>query len=240
MKKLLSLILIFSLCLSSCLVLSSCSSAKNPYQKYMFSHGSKTHQISEETAEYPLSEVASYYKIFGELSFSTSATFHIYVDETEIVPQSNDNNTQEYKTFVKLTMSYNARGNTLDVYVDTYSYSTNATKEEGASFYKWTDGYSFVSAKDANTTLQLKKFQFNIDNYFENGKLSAEDALQPLKLDTAYLTEDMEGLDMSAEVIGTETAKYTRRNPNWESDAIADIMVLVNKLLSEVDTAIAE
>ena len=241
MKKVLSLVLAVSMCLSLCVFLTSCMGNKNPYQEYLIKHGSgRDYPITSESGEYPMESVTSYYKINGELSVGTDGRFYIYADETEIAPISNDEGTEDHRTVIRVSVSYDMRDTVLAVYLKSYSYSCNSHMDDDGSGYEWTDGFAFSSATKEDSTLPLTKFEFDINKYFENGKLTAEDAIQPLKLDASYLIEDIEGIDMTADVIGTDTAKYTERNPDWEADAISDIIDLVNDLLKEIDKVVAE
>ena len=112
------------------------------------------------------------------------------------------------------------RDTVLKVRVFRYSYDCTSSQKSEDS-YEWTDGFSLNATRS-----ETLNFEFDINKYFENGKLTADDAIGELSIDASKVSSDKLGLD---------SKKYTERNPEWESKVIDDILELVNELLGEFD-----
>ncbi len=217
-------------CLTLCMALVSCGGAKNPYEAYA-KKGTKDLDIEKTSGESKTNAVTEYYLLKGDFKVNSSGRFHMDMTETTRVPRDNDKNTDAYEINADITMAYDFRDNLLTVYVEKYQYRTEAVTNEKETAYEWKDGYVFQPEKAADSTLPADKFQFDMSKYFENGKLTAEDATVAIDLKDGDLTSNLKGLT---------TTTYTERNPDWEKAAIADIMDMVNAVLAEVDAIVAK
>ena len=226
MKKVLSLILILSTCLSLCLALVSCGGEKNPYQTFLKSNGEKKYSINEGSQDdYPRETVLSYNRRFGEIRTGTDAKLYVDVEDTTIVPKSNDDNTTDYRLKRSIIMHYDMRDTVLKVRVFGYAYDCNSSQKSEDS-YEWTDGFYLTATRS-----ETLNFEFDINKYFENGKLTADDAIGEISIDISKVGSDKLGID---------SKKYTERNPEWDEKVIDDVLELVNELLGEVDKIVEE
>ncbi len=224
MKKLLSIVLVLCTCLSLCAVLSSCGE-KTPYEEYFKSHGAKDFKVLKTEGESKTDEVTDYYELKGDLRIPSNGVYSFKA--TEITREAG---TVDSENKVVLHLVYDFRDDILKVYVEEYTHREVAVVKGNLSYYEWVDGYKFVSdTTDNDAKLPLTKFEFDINKYFENGKLTADDANAELELDASYIVEDSKGLVLF---------NYTERNADWEEKALADILDTVNAMLAEIDACI--
>ena len=201
--------------------------SKNVYQQYLKKYGSgKEYSINVGDNEHSRKEVEHYQRRFGKITVSTSAKFHVDVEDTTIVPRSNDNNTEDYLLNRGITMVYDMRDTVLKVNIFRYGYSSVSYKEDADDNYKWTDGFALNATRS-----DVISFEFDINKYFENGKLTAEDATSEVSIDASKVSTDMVGMD---------SKKYTERNAEWDEKVIDDVLDLVNDMLGEIDKIVAE
>lgn len=229
MKKTLSVILIITMFLSLCVALSSCGGDDNPYQQYLKEYASgKTFNLSKEEGQYSsTTSPAAHLKRIGELRAGVNGNgkFYADIDDTEIVPRSNDDDTEDYRIRRGILLSYDRRDTVLKVFVFGYSYEC-VSAPKGEDSYQWTDGMSLNLSRT-----EMLTYEFDINKYFENGKLTAADAIGELKIDASKVSIDTVGMD---------SKKYTERNPEWETKVIDDVLDLVNDILGEIDAIVAE
>ncbi len=230
MKKLLSLILAVCTCLSLCAMLAACGE-KTPYEAYFKSHGMKHFDINKTTGETKLDEVTDYYRFSGDIDIGSDGRYVIDIEEITRVDFDPETDTGDYEIAMELSLVYDFRDNMLDVYVEEYEYRAKSSINPGDSYYKWLDGFKFESEDvSEDRPLPLTQFEFDMSKYFENGKLTAEDATAALNLNADYIVSDKE----------YPALKYTERNPGWKQAAIANILKAVNLALAEVDAATAQ
>ncbi len=220
MKKLLAIILAICTCLSLCVMLASCGAEDNPYQAYAKKNGHKsTVTIDVKEGISADSDLATdYYSLYGKFDLGTDRNYNIEV--TEIKRAKDEGEAKHNQTRIYFNIYYNTREEKLIVTLRNYTYNMNS--ETGMN--KWNDGYSYTSFDGTSYTTE---FTLDINKYFENGELKAEDALEPMTLDESRLSD---------------STNYIRDNSDWDWKAIAieDILDAVNKTLSEVDKIIAE
>ncbi len=224
MKKLVSLLL--TLCiLSVCVLLTSCGGAKNAYQTFIKANGSDEFEIKKTNGTDSKDKVADYYLLDGEVEIDYHGV--LYADMKETTRVAGDD---EHEVNMELSIRYDMRDTVLEVTVKKYSYSCEALIDD--DHYHWKDGYTFGTGSYVSDTAKVAKFTFDINKYFENGKLTVEDAQETMKLDADGIVSDLSW--------PTTDSKYTARNTDWEAKALADIMDTVNVILAEVDTIVEE
>lgn len=228
MKKLISFVLAICACLSLCVMLSSCGGEKNAWQTYLKQCGNKEFDIEKTTGKEEEDRVSEYYNLDAKMKTTYEAKLYVDIKETEQVPNDFDAGVEAYRVDKNIKLYYNMRDTVLTVSVYGYTYRTEAVIDVEDEDYEWKDGYA-TSTLTSNT--DPIKFKFDINKYFENGKLTADDALEPFVLSESNLARNEKGLT---------TTKYTERNPDWDKDALADILETVNVVLDEVDDIIAK
>ena len=222
MKRIISLVLALVTCLSVCFALGSCGGSKNPYQEYLKNHGSgKTYNVNEGTANPSLKDVEDNYYRAYEIDVETSGKFYVEARDGVIASRDNNENKQDYSISREMAVFYDMRDTVLKVNLYRYNFSTISYKGKPTDNYKWSDGFSYNPTRSSPVVLT-----FDIAKYFENGKLTVEDSLQTLSLDTKYIDDDKKG---------TDDKTYTERNPEWETKLVEDILFTVNDILSEID-----
>lgn len=221
MKKIVSVLLV--LCtLSLCLLLSACG-GKNSYQTFIKENTNKEFEIKKADGESLKNEVTDYYNLEGKISISYKCVMYADVVET-----TRDAKNQDQK-IVDLTVLYDMREEYIEVVVEKYTYSSQPVIEGTNTYYTWKDGYTFETPKNSDGAM-LTRFKFDINKYFESGKLTVEDAQEAMALDATGIKSDLSW--------PTTDSKYTSRNTDWEADALADIMETVNEVLAQIDAVV--
>jgi len=219
MRKIVAILLVLCTC---CLALTACFGKDNEYQTFIKDNTNKEFEIKKTSGESKKNIVTDYYKLEGKVSVDYKRILAASVTETTQVAGDD-----EHRSVVELTVRYDERDTIVEVVVKNYTYSCVALADD--DHYHWKDGYTFETPKSSEGAI-LTRFKFDINKYFENGKLTVEDAEEAMKLDASGITKDLSW--------PTTDSKYTARNTDWEAKALADIMDTVNATLAEIDAII--
>ena len=220
MKKIVSLLLVLCTCLALCVALSSCGK-DNAYQAFIKDNFDDEFEIEKIEGVSKKDIVTDYYKLEGDLSVTTKGIMSADVQETTRVAGDD-----EHEINVKLYVRYDMRDTVVEVVVEKYSYSSEAIRNPKKDYYEWKDGFNFETPKNSDGAI-LTRFKFDINTYFENGKLTVADAEEAMTLDANGIVKDLSW--------PTTEDPYTERNTDWEKEALEHIMNTVNATLAEMD-----
>ncbi len=220
MKKIVALLLVLCTC---CLALSACGGKKNAYQTFIKENFDEEFEIEKTSGTDKKDSVADYYKLDGEVDVTYKGI--LFADMKETTRVAGDD---EHEINMEFSVRYDMRDTVLEVTVKKYSYSCEALIDD--DHYHWKDGYIFGTGEYASDDAKRAKFTFDINKYFENGKLTVEDADEAMKLAADGIVTDLSW--------PTTESKYTTRNTDWEAKALADIMDAVNATLAEIDAIV--
>ena len=224
MKKIVSLLLALLTCFLLCATLSSCGK-KNAYQTFIKENFDKEFKIEKIEGTPKRDIVTDYYKLNGDLNVTTKGVMSAYVQEFTRVAEDDN----ECEIDVQLYVRYDMRETVVEVIVESYSYSCEPIYDSKKEYYDWKDGVSFKTPKNSDGAI-LTRFKFDINTYFENGKLTVADAEEAMALDKSGIVKDLSW--------PTTDAPYTSRNTDWEAEALAHIMDTVNATLAEIDAIV--
>lgn len=222
MKKICLIVLILCMCVSA---LTGCSDGgeKNAYQKFIENVKNSNdvkEWLPEKNENYQEGSIGNGYRLSGEMQCykrGTTDSFSVFLRES--VSKAPEGDTPAHCYFFQYTLTYSAKENTLTAYPTVYQISTGAS-EDAKGKITWTDGCYYQSS------LTLS---FDMSKYFENGKLTLEDATIVKDIDASAVERDQK--------IGGKT--YTERHPEWGSEMKANFIAAINDALALVDAYIA-
>ena len=231
MKKLVSLLLAVSICLSMVFMLTGCFGGKNAWQSYL---GAKGWNVSKANAPIvknngTVGAVSDGYSFNGALSIQGRGNGE-FIEASAIHKESHISATdgvtdEQYDDYLLIDymMTYSSKKNTLYVEVVNYYYHTTSSGTEADGSPKWLDGYYYVSQAGGECFINMT---FDMAGYFANGELTEEDITKEGEFDTEGIRNKM-GI--------TAGTPYTERNTNWDTQAFASILRSVNDFADLID-----
>lgn len=229
MKKIFSVVISIVLSVTIMLFSTACFGGGNAYKQFVKQHGSYTNDIEVISGTESKEFVTDSYSLIGKFEVSTNGAFTARPTEKTMSKGTEMGSFDDTKIWIEFSVSYRQVDDLIIVSVFRYlkwegSRSLNSANGLGEK-YEFTDGFAYENTVEGN------RFEFDANKYFDDNKLSVEDASKLLTMDRSNVRAMLQNGNLDA---------YLTNNPTWEEDAISDILDAVNATLSEIDKFIEE
>lgn len=229
MKKLITQIIAICLTLTICLISTGCFGGGNKYKQFVKQHGSYTNDIEVISGTESKEFVTDSYSLIGKFEVSTNGAFTARPTEKTMSKGTEMGSFDDTEIWIEFSVSYRQVDDLIIVSVFRYlkwegSRSLDRANGLGEK-YEFTDGFAYENTVEGN------KFEFDANKYFDDNKLSVEDASKLLTMERSNVRAILQNGNLDA---------YLTNNPTWEDDAILDILDAVNATLLEIDKFIEE
>ena len=229
MKRFITSIIAVALSLTVAFIAVGCFGGGNKYKQFVKKHGSYTNTIDVVSGTESKEFVMDNYSLYGQFQVSTNGSFNALVTEKTMSKGAEMGYYDDTKIHIEFTVRYYHIDDAITVNVARYKKWEGSKSLDRANglgeMYEFTDGFSYNNTQEGN------KFEFDANKYFDDNKLTLEDATTALTLSVS---------DVSSIITNKSLDDYLVNNPTWEEDAIADIIDAVNATLAEIDKFIEE
>lgn len=229
MKKFLTSIIALCLCLAISLLAVGCGGG-NPYKTFVKKWGTHSADIEVKTGSINKDYVIDRYSLTGKYEGYHTGTFAVRMNEVT-VETGESGSYDDTSISMDFSIHYSQSKDEITVYLDRYNFFEGSTTLEKANIsgfkYEFNDGVTLdgQSAQDQAELTEKNRFVFDANKYFDDNKLSLEDATETITLDSKDLITSQT----------TSVTTWIENHKTWSDDMLADLLDAVNATLAEVD-----